>query len=157
MKNLFLFCFVLLTIETYAQNRQGEEQFVNTFVKEWLASNGSKECAIKFLDIDNRYLNDNEQKDLLFSWFSLFGKNINEEINRNKGIYQVIPHSCDNSIIEKFNLKIADYSGVYYLVSRDKILTSIVVKNNKIISFCPMLNQGTKTNKAWLINEQPVK
>lgn len=124
-----------LQIKTCGQNHQDEEKLVKLFVKEWLASNGSKECADKFLDIHDSYLNNKDKRDFLFSWFSLFCKNINEEINRNKGLYQIVSHQDNNITIKEFNLKLVDYSGVYYLQSGNKILTNLIVKNKKIISF----------------------
>jgi len=154
MRNL-IFSFCLCVVVTgSAQTKQTDVQFVNSFVKEWIESIGSEDCALKYLEIHNSYLQNIEKKKFFFEWFSLFSRTINQEIIKNNGNYQIIPHvnPDKNAMIKEFNLIADDYSGVFYLIIGDKVVTDIIVKDSKIISYCPVLNQGKKINKAWFVN-----
>ena len=156
MINLILI-FIFFSIS--AQNDQNNERVANSFIKEWIESNGSKECAAKYLAIDKTYIQDSKKNKFLFEWFSIFGKSIKDEINKGSGNYKIIAHekNAKMDLIKEFNLETDDYSGVYYLVVGGKVINSIVVKNGKIISYCPLMNQGSKINKPWFINEPETK
>ena len=158
MRNLLFFCFLFCAIAGSGQGNQDNERIVNLFVQEWLSSAGSEDCALKYLEIHASYLQDSEKKRFFFEWFSLFSKTIHEEIIKNNGKYQIIPHqnNQENKIIKEFNLITDDYAEVFYLVANNKVVTSIILKDGKIISYCPMLNQGSKINRAWFINK-PIK
>lgn len=149
--------FIFLSVST--QKEKTDERLVNLFVKEWIQSNGSNECAKKYLDINSYYLQDIEKNKFLFEWFSLFSKSLKEEIDKNDGKYQIFAHikNEEKDLIKTFNLKTDDFSGVYYLAIDNKIFNSIIVKNGKIISFCPLMNQGSRINIPWFINEPDYK
>lgn len=158
MRNLSLFFCLFYVITASGQGSQTDEQLVNSFVKKWMESAGSEDCALKYLEIHDSYLQDSEKKKFFFEWFSSFSKTINEEIIKNNGKFQIIPHKIDdeNKMIKEFNLVLDDYTGVFYLIINSKVVTDIIVKNGKIISYCPMLNQGDKKNRAWFVNK-PIK
>lgn len=155
MKYLLLI-FSLLFVSTGSNpNERTDQRLANSFVKDWLDSNGSKECALKYLEIDNFYLKSKEKKEFVLEWFSEFGRFLKGEIDKNEGKYQILAHKGneENESIKKFDLKTDDYSGVYYLVSGNEVLNSIIIKNGKIISYCPVMKQGSSINQPWFINQ----
>ena len=131
---------------------------LNSFVKDWIVSSGSEDCAIKYLEIHKSQIHDKEKKKIFFEWFSYLSKFLNEEIAKNNGSFQIISHqnNQENKMIKEFNLITENYDGVFYVITGNKVVTSVIVKNDKIISFCPILNQGNKINRPWFINE-PIK
>lgn len=154
MRNLIPIFFFLFVITESCKQVQTDEQLVNSFVKEWISSAGSKACALKYLNIHKSQVQDNEKKKIFFEWFSYVSKFLNEEIAKNNGGFLIIPHQNneENKMIKEFNLITDDYTGVFYVITDSKVVTSIIVKNGKIISFCTILNQGTKINRPWFIN-----
>lgn len=129
---------------------------MNAFVKEFLDSSGSKDCAMKYLNIDSSYFKDEEQKKFFFEWFAAYSLEMKKETMKNNGNYKIISHmdESENNMIKKYNLETDDYSGVFYLITGDKIATSIIIKNRKIISYCPLLNLGrADLSVPWFINE----
>lgn len=156
MRNLIpIFC-LLFVITASCKQVQTDEQLVNSFVKEWISSAGSKACALKYLNIHESQLQDKAKKKFFFEWFSYISKCLNEEIVKNNGRFLIIPHqnNQENKMIKEFNLITDDYGGVFYVVTDSVVVTSIIVKNGKVISFCPILNQGNKINRPWFINEK---
>lgn len=149
-----IICFVV-TFSASGQKKQTDQQLANSFVKDWLDSNGSEACALKYLEINDFYLRDKEKEKFVLEWFSISAKFLKGEIEKNGGKYQIIAHKGNekNESIKKFNLKADDYSGMYYLVSGGKVLNSIVIKDGKIISYCPVMNQGEPVNYPWFINQ----
>jgi hypothetical protein len=156
-RNLILLCYLFFVIPALGQQVQTDEHLVDSFVKEWIESSGSEDCALKYLDIHTSYVQDEEKKKLFFETFSLFGKTFKEEINKNDGKYQLIAHKTnnENDLIKKFNLKTVDYSGVYYLIVNGKIITSIIIKEGRIVSYCVIFVHPDKGRfeKPWYINE----
>lgn len=157
MKNMFLIICFVVTFSASEQKEQTDQQLVNSFVKDWIKSDGSKECALKYLEIHKSYLQDEKKKKFLFDVFSTFAKTYKEAIDKNGGKYQILAHKGneENESIKKFNLKTDDYSGVYYLVYGDKVLNSIIVKDGRIISFSVAFvhrNMG-RFNIPWFINQ----
>jgi len=157
MRNLILFFSLLFVITASCKQVQTDEQFVNSFVNDWISSAGSKACALKYLNIHESQLQDEAKKKFFFEWFSYISKCLNEEIVKNNGRFLLIPHqnNQENKMIKEFNLITDDYGGVFYVVTDSVVVTSIIVKNGKVISFCPILNQGSRINRPWFIN-QPV-
>lgn len=57
-------------------------------------------------------------------------------------------------MIKAYNLETDDYSKVFYLIIGNKIATAIIIKNKKIISYCPHLRLGrAEINIPWFISE----
>jgi hypothetical protein len=75
---------------------------------------------------------------------------------KNNNEYKIISHVDDlnNRWAKKFNLRINDYSGVFYMVTGNEALTIFIVKHGKIISFCSHMRKGEDASYIpWLINK----
>ena len=158
MKNLLILVFLMLVFSSSkGQKDKANDKIVYSFVEEWLSSSGSEECALKFLNIHKSYLDTDEAKNFFFEWFASFCQVIKGEIEKSNGEYQIIKHkhNTNNEAIKKFNLSTNDYSGVYYLIINGEVVTSLIVKNSRIISYCVIMVHPNKSrfNRPWLINE----
>jgi hypothetical protein len=157
MRNLLLLFSLFFVFPSLGQNHQSDEQIVNSFVKEWIGTSGSEVCALKYMNIHESQLQDEEKKRLFFLTFSFIGNLLKDEIMKSDEKFQIISHENNkgNDMIKKFNLKTDDYSGVYYLIIDGKVITPIIVKEGRIVSYSQVWIHVdiNKFNKPWFINQ----
>lgn len=157
MRNLILSFYLLFVTLASGQQVQTDEQLVDSFVKEWINTSGSEECALKYMNIHESQLQNEEKRKLFFQTFSFIGTLLKEEIIKNDVKYQIVAHAknMDNDYVKKFNLIAEDYSGVFYLVLNNKVILPIIVKEDRIISYSHVWIHVNinKFNKPWYINQ----
>ncbi len=148
---------MVFSIIVSGQNYQADQKIIDSFLNKICTSTDSTGKLLEYLDLHNSYLREKKSEVLFLELFHLYCNEIKVVMGNNPR-YKIISHKDNEecTLIKEYNLKTNDYTGVYYIVSNDKIISLIIIKNQKIISFCCSLDLIWMDNKKikwpWLIN-----
>ena len=154
MRYILLLLFACSTLLSFAQHQRKDKAFVRKYVKEVLKTSDLKACAEKYLDIHESYYETDADTNLVVKWYVRQNKLMKYRIKKNNGKYKILSHikHSDHPLIKSYKLKVDDYSGVFYIISKDEAVGFVIVKDEKIITnFCLYL-VGTQFNYPWYTN-----
>lgn len=82
--------------------------------------------------------------------------NLNSILIENNNEYSIISHYelDDHSLTT--NLKYEDFSKVYFIICSNKILTPVIVENDRIISFFYGITKHKRNSYPWILNKKDV-
>jgi len=155
MKVFCLFFCMFISVSVFSQTNENEEKILEDFISQVINTTDLNACVYDYLKVDKSYFYDGKLKPFFLDCLSSYIKEIKDEIQNNEGNYKILCHTSngDNNIILDFKLKVNDYSGVYYLVLNDKVITNLIVKDSKIVSLCTSLFDVQGHRKPWLLNK----
>lgn len=150
MNTIRTLIILLATVNYSCSQRDINKDYADQFVKV-VRQEGTTNEFYNFLKIDSTISEDK-------------GNNLNQiiELNvvdlRNNLVncpndYQITSHSdIENNLLVQYELEYENLDSVYYVVCKDKILTHIIVRNNKVVSFFSKLKK-TKEQKfiPWIL------
>lgn len=155
MKTFCVFICIFISSAVYCQASETEEKLVEDFISNVVSTSDFKTCVSDFLKVHDSYFSNGKIKPFFLDCLFSYIKEIKGEIEDNKGEYKILCHedNLSNNIVIDFNLKVNDYSGVYYLVLNNKIITNFIVKDSKIVSLCTSLSDVQGHRKPWLLDK----
>ncbi|WP_147376136.1 hypothetical protein [Ichthyenterobacterium magnum] len=151
MKKIFIifFCIAIFSCQSQDKNKETIIKFINNIV---LNSNYDSSDLEYYLDIDKETLEDKNKKDFFISLMDDNIIDIKQKIDKNELNYIIL---SNKEAIEKgitSNLIYNDYSKVYYVIVENKIITPIIIKNDKIVSFFYGLTKKENESRPMLLN-----
>lgn len=81
---------------------------------------------------------------------------ISSNIKKNDNEYSIIHYSDLKKNNLSSNLKYKDFGKVYFLIIDKKIITPIIVENEKIIAFFNGITKQKRNSYPWLLNKSDV-
>ena len=151
MKEIITF-LLLLSAGTGISQSTDDSKLVTDFF-EIIVKKDSTDVGALLPYLDYSGIKLERSQDVMIQMITFYAFVVNGWIKDHHGEYKIYPHhSVANKFTERYSLQYNDLENVYYVVSEDKIVTPIIVKNGKIISFFTGLIQGTKKVHPVLLN-----
>lgn len=141
---------VIVIISIIGQNNN--EILINDFVEKFLLNENYDVNKIEnWVNIKPETLTriKNEKNE----YFQYVMDNIQNEVSEGDG-YTIVNHTlmAKDSRSKNLNLNYDKMENVYYLLSGEKIVTTIIIRNNKIISFYYAISKKEDRNYPAILN-----
>ena len=150
MKNILTAIILLAAKTLYSQN---DEVNIDSFMKNVILNKSFKVEGIdKYVTINKEVLN--SKKNELYQILNMNIDDIRKSLDDCGSEYKIVQHyKLEKKQLSEYRLEYNDYDKVYYVLCNQKIVTSIVIKDDKIVSFFTTLKKFENQNyKPWLLN-----
>ena len=145
---VILFC--LINLSCVNQSSHTHSKNIKDFVNNIILSNTSNTNDIfEYIEASEELRSKEGFEELLENYVTF----LRESLVSQKREYQVTRHlgNEDQEGIVKYNLQYNDLENVYYIISEEKIVTHIIMDNDKIISFfCSISKRGNQNFPVML-------
>ena len=140
---------VILILLVLGCNKQNTDiKLINNFIGEVvLSKNGTYKESSRFIGFDKKI--SKEKKEVFNLFIDENIKFLRKELINNK--YVVVSNDNLKDLDINFIYKIQNLEKVYHLVSNDKVVTTFIIKNGKIISFFYNIVKGNSKKRTPLM------
>lgn len=139
MKALTSLILMMLPSVCFSQ-ADTDKEIVETFIDRLTKSDSSNiKELLELMTINDSLININDGsmiKFFVYAWKDEIGKYCDSK-------YDVTPHRIlDRQLLDHYKLQYDNLENVYYLVCQNQVLTHIIVKDGKVISFSAGIRKG---------------
>lgn len=138
----------LLLFISCVDNTDKHKKLIQSFVDEVLIN---KENISSYIELNSEL--PSNKKDALEDLMNVNVELLNDVIKKTNGKYKILSHSEVKGKNIDPNFEFDDYSSVYHLIVDKEIITSFILKDDKIVSFSyNMVKNKTKPRTPLLLN-----
>lgn len=131
---------------------RNDESFVNKFITDAVLN-----PAFKIESVSDYVLftNDTSSEESSLQFLKLNMDEIRKSLEACNNNYQIIQHNrITPDVLGKYVLDYSDHRSIYYIVCDSKVLTHVILKNGKVISFFTKLKKAdSQQYKPWILNQ----
>jgi len=154
-KNIKYLAIVIVLTFSCKPNQNSDKEFINSFVQNIiLEDNYDFNSLHEYISFDENVKNDKKKKETLYELVSVYGSEIKDRLTKCNKNFELLSYDETSDRSLKTKLEYNNYEKVYNLICDEKILTSIILDNNKIISFFPAFakKQNNTGKHPYLLN-----
>lgn len=146
----FSYILILFSLLGCKSNQNDEVKMIDSFITEIILNyNYTSNDLLKFIKLNN--FSDGDKKEIIFMIIDENIKFLREKLQNENMSYEILTHEEVKKQKIDFNFQFEDYSKVYHLIKNNKIITSFIFDNDKIISFSYNVIKNKKQPKTPLL------
>ena len=131
-------------------NFDNQKKLINSFVRDVILNNSyTSDEVLKFINLDSTSAEN--KKELVLLIIDENVKFLREKIQSEDSNYLILSDKEAKKKEIDPNFQFDDYSKVYHLIIKRKVITSFVIKDNKIISFSYNIIKNKKSPRTPLL------
>lgn len=129
-----LYTLILFSFLGCKSNTNSEVKMINSFITEVILNNNyTSNDLLKFIKFNNFLGGD--KKEFIFTIIDENVKFLRDKIQSENMNYKILSDEDVKKQKIESNFQFEDYTKVYHLITNNKIITSFVFDNDKILSF----------------------
>ncbi len=150
MRTIALIFIIMSTACNEGVNERQDIDIVKNFVASVVTNDSFDISTIgEYVHAQQTPLDDAAMQEVLSSYISY----MRETIGKNSGKYEIVRSDSGDhrKLIEDYDLQYDDTMSTFYLVAGEKLVTHIIVKEGKVISFFTSITKKKRNRYPWIL------